>query len=155
MNLRQTQSRALTEVYWSGSLLNSYTIMLLVMSPFLAALLLALGAWLSCLLMFLGLSGMLALSALEKPLLAYDPIAKLFFSPFGAQIRLEDVDRIEINVHDLYVIPKSPHIKAWHMHQRVWTLVPRRVLQKLAAQYGWPLMDVTHPALRFIYWVVP
>jgi hypothetical protein len=155
MNLRPSQPHALTELYWSGSVLNSYTIALLIASPFWSGLMLAKGQGLAVLVMWVALGGMIALSVIEKPLFAYDPVRKMFVAPDGQEIPLSDIHSIEMDARDIYFIPKSHTIEGWHLSQRVWVLSPRRVLKKAAADYNWPLKDITHAVLRFGFWIAP
>lgn len=155
MNIRESQARALTEIYWSGTVLNVYTITLMVIAPFWGGVMLSHGDIIVFIVLIILLAGMIALSLIDRPMFAYDPRAKLFILPEGDQIALEDVSSIDMDARDIYFIPKTQGVKGWHLHTRGWSLTPRRVLFKMAEQYKWPIKDVTRPLSRFGYWIIP
>lgn len=136
-------------------MLNIYTIALLVISPFWAGGLLSSKHGLTALVLFILCGGMIALSLIEKPLLAYDEAKKAFVSPSGETLALDQIDTIEMDVRDIYFIPKSQNDKGWHLSQRGWVLCPRRVLFALAQEHNWPLKDISHPISRFGFWLAP
>jgi hypothetical protein len=155
MNIRESQLRALTEVYWSGTVLNVYTIALMVVTPFWGGSMLSNGQGIVFVILLILLAGMIGLSVIDKPMLAYDPKAKIFYSPEGDQIKLDDIATIELDARDIYIIPKVQGVKGWHLHTKGWSLTPRRSMFRLAEQYGWPIKDITHPLSRFGFWIIP
>jgi hypothetical protein len=155
MNIRESQARRLTEIYWSGTVLNVYTISLMLITPFWGAALLSSGHIIVFIVLLILLAGMIGLSFVDKPMLAYDPGKRLFYSPEGDQIRLEDIAMIELDARDIYFIPKTQGIKGWHLHTKGWTLTPRQVMFTLAKQHHWPIKDIAHPFSRYGFWIIP
>lgn len=155
MNYRESQSRPLCELYWSGTVLNVYTIGLMLISPFWAGFLLRDEKYFTLCLMSVLLAALITLSLIEKPLLAFDPASKTLISPDGDRLSLENIDIIEMDTRDIYVIPKSQHIEGWHLAQRGWVLTPRRALMAMAKDHNLPIRDISHPFTRFGFWIAP
>jgi len=155
MNVIKSQTRALTEVYWSGTVLNIYTIGLMLAYPFLCAYLWSSGHYASIFIVLVLVLTMAILSTIKRPLLAYDPQLKRFISPEAESLDLDQIEAIEMDVRDIYFITKSQSLNGWHLSQRGWVLTPRRVILQLAKEYGWPVKDITHPISRFGMWFVP
>ncbi|WP_298325273.1 hypothetical protein [Asticcacaulis sp.] len=155
MTSDETPETSVIEVRWSATLLNTYTIALMLIAPFWAALMVTQGKGIGLVLLGLLLFGMISLSVLNKPLFSYDSERREFTAPDGKVLRLDQIDSIEMDAHDLYFIPKSHSQDGWHLSQRCWVLAPRRTLKALAAQQGWPLKDIAHPISRFGFWLVP
>ncbi|UDF03639.1 hypothetical protein [Asticcacaulis sp. AND118] len=155
MTSEQIPETVTVDVRWSASLLNAYTIALMVAAPFWAAYMVMQGKGIGLVLLGLLLFGMISLSVLTKPLFSYDPERREFISPDRQVLSLDQIDSIEMDAHDIYFIPKSHSHDGWHLSQRCWVLAPRRTLKALAAQHGWPLKDIAHPLSRFGFWLVP
>ncbi|ADU11814.1 hypothetical protein Astex_0113 [Asticcacaulis excentricus CB 48] len=155
MTSEDTPETSVIEVRWSATLLNTYTIALMLIAPFWAALMVTQGKEIGLVLLGLLLFGMISLSVLNKPLFSYDPERREFSAPDGKVLRLDQIESIEMDAHDLYFIPKSHSQDGWHLSQRCWVLAPRRTLKALASQQGWPLKDIAHPISRFGFWLVP
>jgi len=143
------------DVHWSASLLNAYTVALMVAAPFWAAFMVTEGRGIGGLILLVLLLGMIGLSVVSKPLFRYDPERRVFISPDEQELALDQIDAIEMDAHDIYFIPKSHSQDGWHLSQRCWVLSPRRRLKALAAEHGWPLKDIAHPLARFGFWLVP
>ena len=155
MTLKQSQPRALTEISWSGTMLNVYTIILMLFGPIWCGTMLADGLWPGPLILLVLLGGMIALSLTPKTLFSYDPVGQRFIKPDGDSMRLEDLAMIEMDAHDIYFIPKTHQIPGWHLCRRGWITAPRRVLMSQAEIYNWPIKDITHPISRLGSWIVP
>ena len=155
MNTKIAQKRALTEIYWSGTVLNIYTIGLMVLGPIWGAYLLSRGHTLSLFVLVFLILAMMAYSFVDKPLMAYDPERKVLITPDGFELALDQVRTIDMDARDLYVIPNDSALDAWRFSARGWVLSPRRTLQSLAKAYGWPLNDITRPIKRYGYWLLP
>jgi len=143
------------EVHWSASLLNAYTVALMVAAPFWAAYMVMEGRGVGGLILLVLLLGMIGLCLVSKPLFRYDPERRVFIFPDERELTLEQVAAIEMDAHDIYFIPKSHSQEGCHLSQRCWVLSPRRRLKALAAEHGWPLKDIAHPVSRFGFWLVP
>lgn len=142
-------------LHWSGTVLNVYTVAFLLLAPFWAASALMRGQSLGVWLMLLLLAGLIGLSVIEKPLFSYDPVRKIFISPTGDELPLEQVAAIEMDARDIYFIPRSAKQEGWRLSQRCWVLSPRRRLKALAETHGWPLRDISQPLTRFGFWIAP
>jgi|GEM_PF-5329092 len=145
----------LIRLNWSGTVLNIYTVALLLCGPFWAASAIARGQGLGLWLIGVLLAGLMALSLIDKPLFSYDPVRQVFISPQGLEMPLAQVAAIEMDARDLWFIPKSHTQDGWRLSQRCWILVPRRQLMALAAAHNWPLTDISKPLTRFGFWIAP
>lgn len=145
----------LIRLNWSGTVLNVYTVALLLLAPFWAASAIWRGEGVAAWLVWLLLAGLIALSLIHKPLFSYDPERKLFIAPDGAEMPLDQLASIEIDTRDIWFIPKHHAQPGWHLSQRCWVLLPRRELTALAETHNWPLKDISKPLTRFGFWIAP
>ncbi|MFT3997060.1 MAG: hypothetical protein QM667_06615 [Asticcacaulis sp.] len=155
MTFDDTPETPTIDVRWSATLLNSYTIALMVAAPFWAAWMVIEGRGYGGLILLVLVLGMIGLSLVPQPLFRYDPDRKVFILPDERTLALDQIDAIEMDARDIYFIPKSHSQDGWHLSQRCWVLSPRRKLKALAEEHGWPLKDITHPVSRFGFWLIP
>ncbi|MFT4090126.1 MAG: hypothetical protein QM645_05300 [Asticcacaulis sp.] len=145
----------LIKLNWSGTVLNVYTVALLLLAPIWAASAIMRGEGGATWLMLILLAGLIALSIIDKPLFTYDPERKVFVASNGAEMPLDQLATIEMDARDIWFIPKNHTQPGWHLSQRCWVLVPRRRLKALAAAHDWPLKDISTPLTRFGFWIAP
>lgn len=136
-------------------MLNIYTIALLLLGPFWAASAIWRGEGVAAWLVWLLLAALIGLSLIDKPLFSYDPERRLFISPEGIELPLEQIAAIEMDARDIWFIPKSHTQTGWRSSQRCWVLLPRRRLKALAETHDWPLKDISRPLTRFGFWLAP
>jgi hypothetical protein len=140
---------------WSGTVLNVYTIGLLLIWPFWGAYLVGKGKGVVIIAMLILLGGLITLSLQPKPMFSYDVKDRRFTLPNGQSFGLDQLDSIEADTRDVYFIPKSHLEDGWHIKQKVWVLLPRRAFFEAARSYEWPVKDITKPLSRFGFWFMP
>lgn len=143
------------DFFWNGTALNVYSIAILVAAPFWTASMILRENPAPILFLWICVIGLMALSAFEKSLFSYDTVTQTFTCFDGQTIGLSQIEAIEMDARDIYIIPKSHGIEGIHLKHRAWVLSPRRQLLEAASRYNWPLKDISTPFTRILYTLFP
>jgi hypothetical protein len=141
--------------FWNGTALNVYSVAFLVAAPFWTASMILRDNEGPILLLWFCVIGLMALSVFEKPLFSYDTATQIITTADGRTMALSQIEIIEMDARDIYIIPRSHGIEGIHLKHRAWVLSPRRQLLAAAKRYNWPLKDISTPFSRILYTLFP
>lgn len=143
------------DIYWDSRILNVLTGIGLVAIPFVAAFFVVRGEVPAAIMYVVMVLSMAGWAWLSKPLLRYDIDKGLLVFHGHEPIDHENVERIEVDVRDIFIIIKKSKGFGVHVKNRGWVISPRRDLITFGAQYGFEVKIIGSPVVRFLVACVP